>query len=165
MSGIVCNAGPLIALAGIGQVGLLGELFGEVLVPVEVQAEVEAGGSGGVGASLFQEQTWLRVTHLEQTVDPLLVSLLDQGEAATISLALQTKAALVLMDEVKGRRVARDVFGLAVVGTGRLLVEAKRARLIAEVRPLLTKMRSNGYWMADKIIAEVLRQAGENSEP
>lgn len=43
MSGIVCNAGPLIALAGLGQLGLLRDLFGEVLVADEVRAEVEAG--------------------------------------------------------------------------------------------------------------------------
>lgn len=54
-------------------------------------------------------------------MDPLLASLLDRGEAATIALALQESAALVLMDEVKGRRVARDVYGLAVIGTGRIM--------------------------------------------
>ena len=65
------------------------------------------------------------------------------------------------MDEVKGRRVARDVYGLAVIGTGRVLVEARRASLISEVRPLIEQMRAGGYWLADTIMAEILRQAGE----
>lgn len=41
MSSVVCNAGPLIVLTGIGQVGLLRELFGEVLVSCKVRDEVE----------------------------------------------------------------------------------------------------------------------------
>ena len=161
MSTIVCNAGPLIALAGIGQLGVLRDLFGEVLVPAEVQSEVEAGGTSGTGAGVFQAAPWLRVVSLVRKADLLLSSLLDGGEAATIALALESSASLVLMDEVKGRRIARDVYGLAVFGTGRLLVEAKRASLISEVRPLMERMRNNGYWMADKIVAEILRQAGE----
>ena len=158
---IVCNAGPLIALAGIGQLGLLRELFGEVLVADDVKSEVEDGGKSGAGTGLFQTAPWLRITSLSRKMDPLLTSLLDIGEAATISLALQESAALVLMDEVKGRRVARDVYGLAVIGTGRVLVEARRASLISKVRPLIEQMRAGGYWLADTIMAEILRQAGE----
>jgi len=156
---IACNAGPLIALAGIGQLGLLRDLIGEVLVADDVKSEVEAGGKSGAG--LFQSAPWLRVTNLSRKIDPLLTSLLDIGEAATISLALQEPAALVLMDEVKGRRVARNVYGLAVIGTGRVRVEARRAALISEVRPLIEQMRAGGYWLADTIVAEILRQAGE----
>jgi predicted nucleic acid-binding protein len=161
MSVIVCNAGPLIALAGIGQLGLLRDLFGEVLVADEVRSEVEAGGKSGTDGGLLQATPWLRVASVSRAADPLLASLLDRGEAATITLALEKSAALVLMDEVKGRRVARDIYGLAVVGTGRLLVEARKASLISEVRPWIEQMRKNGYWVSDKIAAEILRQAGE----
>ena len=91
----------------------------------------------------------------------MLETLLDQGEAETIALALQFSAALVLMDERKGRKIARDIYGLAVIGTGRLLTEAKLAGLIPAVTPLIGQMRAHGYWLSDKIVAEILRQAGE----
>lgn len=86
--------------------------------------------------------------------------MLDLGEAATISLAVHVSASLVLMDERKGRKIAREVYGIAVIGTGRLLVEAKRATLISSVRPAIEQMRANGYWLADNIVAEILQQAG-----
>lgn len=161
MKSVVCNAGPLIALSGIGQAGLLHGLFDEVFVSVKVRDEVEAGGTTGSGASLFANTPWIRVIPLTNSPDPLLETLLDQGEAETIALALQSSAALVLMDERKGRNIARDIYGLAVIGTGRLLTEAKKAGLIPAVRPLIDQMRDHGYWLSDKIVAEILRQAGE----
>lgn len=161
MNSVVCNAGPLIALTGIGQAGLLRELFGEVLVSRKVREEVEAGGPSGAGASLFADAPWIRVLSLTDPPDPLLETLLDRGEAETIALAFQTSATLVLMDERKGRKIARDIYGLAVIGTGRLLTEAKKAGLITAVRPLIDQMRAHGYWLSDKIVAEALRQAEE----
>ena len=65
------------------------------------------------------------------------------------------------MDESRGRRVARDIYGMKVVGTGRILIEAKRAGLLAAVRPSLEAIRENGYWFSDKIVAEILKQASE----
>lgn len=93
--------------------------------------------------------------------DPLLTSLLDLGESRAIELALRHKSSVLLMDEARGRRVARDVYGLQVVGSGRILVEAKQAGLIDSVGPLIHAVRGNGYWLADRIVTEIMRQAGE----
>ncbi len=148
-------------LAGAGQADILRGLFSAVHVTPEVKTEVEAGGVTGRGAALFQSALWLRVTPLHEPPDPALTALLDIGEASTIALARQESASLILLDEVKGRHVARQIYGLPVIGTARLLVEAKRAGLIPNVQPVLHQMRTNGYWIADRIVAEILRQAGE----
>lgn len=162
MSVIVCNAGPLIALASVGKVALLNELFGEVYVAEEVRREVEAGGESGVGIDLFQKHDWLRVSAPKNPVNLSLASLLDPGEAATITLAHELHASLVLVDEAKGRKIAGDVYHLPVIGTGRVLVEAKKRGLIADVKPALDAMRSKGYWINDHIFDQILRLAGES---
>lgn len=158
---IVCNAGPLIALAGIGQVELLQRLFGTVVVAEPVRREVEAGGASKQGGNLFHAHDWLRTTTVAEPPDQLLSALLDLGEASTIALALQLKATHVLMDESKGRKIARSVYHLHVVGTGRILVEAKKAGFIASVKPLLHQMRMNGYWLSQSIADQIVHQAGE----
>lgn len=161
MSTVICNSGPLIALGGVDQLGLLRSLFGTVSIPAEVAAECQAGGVSKVGLKAFREATWLQVIDLGTSPDPLLTSLLDIGESRAIELALRHPASVLLMDEARGRRVARDVYGLQVVGTGRILVEAKQAGLIDSVRPLIEAVRGNGYWLADRIVTEILRRAGE----
>ncbi|MEZ5387188.1 MAG: DUF3368 domain-containing protein [Prosthecobacter sp.] len=161
MSTIVCNSGPLIALGGVDQLGLLRSLFGIVCIAAEVAAECQAGGVSKTGLEAFRAASWLQVVDLGTPPDPLLTSLLDLGEARTIELALRQPDAVLLMDEARGRRVARDIYGLQVVGTGRILVEARRTGLITSVKPLIETIRNNGYWLSDRIVAEVLRQAGE----
>lgn len=161
MSTVVCNSGPLIALGGIDHLHLLRGLFGRVSVPREVQAECLASGSSQTGRDAIQTASWLEIIDLASPPDPLLTSLLDVGESRAIELAQRLKADVLLMDETRGRRVARDIYSLTVVGTGRLLVEAKRAGLVPAVAPLIEAIRANGYWLSDRIVAEICRQACE----
>ncbi len=51
-------------------------------------------------------------------VDPLLAVELDTGEASVIQTARNLGINLVFMDEQKGRRLARRVYGLQTIGTG-----------------------------------------------
>ena len=42
-----------------------------------------------------------------------------------------------------------------------MLIEAKKAGLLPSVCPMIEAIRANGYWMSDRIVGEILRQAGE----
>lgn len=66
-----------------------------------------------------------------------------------------------MIDERKARRIARDVYGLRVIGTARVLVEAKRRGLVSGVCPLMLKMRETGYWIHDSILQPALIEVGE----
>ncbi|MGD0091374.1 MAG: DUF3368 domain-containing protein [Planctomycetota bacterium] len=86
---------------------------------------------------------------------------MDAGEAAVIELALERHAAFILMDERKGRKIAREVYGLQVMGTARLLVEAKHRGVQINLAETLKGMRACGYWIHDDIVAFALKAAGE----
>lgn len=161
MSMVVSNSGPLIALGGIDRLDLLRDLFDLVLVPLEVKAECLAGGISQTGLTALRGAGWIQAVDLGTTADPLLTALLDLGESRAIELALRHPGAVLLMDEARGRRVARNVYGLHVVGTGRILVEAKQAGLVQAVAPLVKEIRTNGYWLSDRIVQGILGQAGE----
>ena len=94
-------------------------------------------------------------------VDSLLLSHLDLGEASVIQLARERTAGLVILDERKARKIARDVYGMRVVGTVGVLVEAKRKGLLDRIAPVLEEIRGNGYWIDEAIVQACLRQAGE----
>lgn len=161
MSQIICNSGPLIALGILGRLDLLRSLFDVVLVPEAVQKEIEPGGVKLAGLEDFRRADWIRIVPLKEKRDELLESLLDVGEAAVISLAREQKASLVLIDERKARKVARDIYGLQPIGTARILVEAKKKYLLPDTTSQFQKLRQEGYWIHASIVETALREAGE----
>ena len=157
---IVCNTGPLIALAGIDRLAVLEKLYSRVLVAEAVFRELTGSKRFASAATVF-DLPWLEKRGLPAAPDPLLRSELGEGEAQTIALALQTKADRVLIDERKGRRVASLIYALKVTGTGGILLAAKRAGLVQEIGPLMQQMRANGYFVSARLIAGICQAAGE----
>lgn len=98
---------------------------------------------------------------VESPIEPLLGTLLDRGEASVIQLAREKGADFVLIDERKARKIARKIYSLPVVGSARILVEAKHRGLISNVGEALAGMRNAGYWIHDDIIKAALEQAEE----
>jgi predicted nucleic acid-binding protein len=158
---VVCDAGPLIALASVDQVGLLPSLYQRIVVPEAVLVEVVQSGAGRAGASEIASAHWLEVVPSRGDLDPLLAAELGNGESAVIRVAVQLGAPLALLDERRARRIAAQVYGLAVKGTAGLLVTARRAGLIAKIRPLLEGMTRQGYYLSARLIEAACQEVDE----
>jgi predicted nucleic acid-binding protein len=158
---IVSNTGPIIALAAIGKIDIVNEIFDEVIVPEQVHHEILQGGKDFSGLAFYRKASWIKVEALKTPIEPLLETLVDKGEASVIHLVREKGADFVLIDERKARKIARKIYGLNVVGSARILVEAKRQGLIPNVREALNGMRDVGYWIHDDIVRAALRHAGE----
>ena len=87
---------------------------------------------------------------------------IDMGEASALvlvqQLATQGTAALLLIDEHRGRQAAQHS-KVAIIGTAGLLVLAKQAGAVDKVRPLA--LRDGGYFLSDRLVEAVLAQSGE----
>jgi predicted nucleic acid-binding protein len=158
---IISNTGPLIALASIDRLDILNNLFEKVVVPEAVHDELLEGGPAQAGISSYQQATWIKVETLTIPLDPLLDNVLDTGEASVIQLAREKHIDLVLIDERKGRKIAREIYQLRVIGTARILVEAKRHGFLDNVQNIINQMTGNGYRIHDNIVAHILKEAGE----
>ena len=158
---VISNTGPIVALSVIDRLEILKKLFRTVTIPESVHFELLEGGSSNLGLINYRKADWIRVEKVNRSIDPLLVTALDAGEAEVIELARQTGIDLVLIDERKARKIARTVYGLNVIGSSRILVEAKRHGLLIEVGTELQKMRDSGYYISDAIVTATLLQAGE----
>jgi predicted nucleic acid-binding protein len=158
---LICNTGPLVALSMIDRIDILRRLFKLVAVPEAVHKEILEGGPINAGLSNYRKAKWIKVMTLSNPTDPLLKTSLDAGEAAVIELAREMNADLVLIDERKARKIARTIYGLHVVGSARVLVEAKRRGLLDNVGGALQAMRDGGYRLGDSIVDVALKQAGE----
>lgn len=159
---VVSNTSPLTNLAAISQFNLLQALFNEVYIPTAVESELSAGGNIWPGSIEVKNATWVQVRSVsnQALVDALRLDL-DWGESAAIALALELKADLVLLDEQSGRYAAQH-FNLKVMGVVGLLIRAKQLGFIAEVRPLLDRLRQEaGFYLGEQIYQHALKLANE----
>jgi len=162
---VICDSSCLIHLAGIGRLGLLRELYGKLIVPTAVWREVVEEGKGRPGVVEVREarlEGWIEVRPATQEL--LLKSLkqeLDDGEAEVISLAVELKASLVLLDETEARRVA-SLYSLNKTGAIGVLIRARREGKLETLRPELDKLRIEaGFWIEEKLYRQALTAVGE----
>ena len=157
MPEIVSNTSPLIALASIGQFGLLRNLFGKIIIPPAVRAEVQS----EAGVAALAAADWIVI---QPAQDMLAVQLLreelDSGESEAIVLARELDAVLVLIDERAATRKARGI-GLQTVGTLGVLLMAKNKGLVPDLKPLLDSLRQADFRMSDDLYRLVLASVGE----
>lgn len=85
---------------------------------------------------------------------------LDPGEASSISLAAEHTGRLLIIDELKDRKVAREL-RIAITGSLGILVTAKNKGLIAAVKPLIDKIFQTNFRLSDALIKYVLAQVDE----
>ena len=159
---VVADTGPLIALAGSGQLGLLRAAYTRVVVPEAVHDELLEGGAFALGVAAYQRATWIEV--MAAAPEPSLLALLGRGEASVITLGVSLKADCVLIDEQKARKIASSVYNLTVMGTVRVLLDAKREKRLASVKDALEGMLTNGYRLHEAIVEYALKEAGETEE-
>ncbi|MFP4395508.1 MAG: DUF3368 domain-containing protein [Anaerolineales bacterium] len=148
---VVSDAGPLIALAKIGQFDLLRSLYNQLYIPRAVQDEVVASGQGRPGAEEVHTMAWIHTVEIyDTTAVQLLEERLDAGESESIVLAIQLEANLLLIDEARGRRVA-EARGLNKTGTIGTLIAAKKRGLVSKVMPLVDNLRASGFRMGENL--------------
>lgn len=162
---VVSDASPLINLARIGELGLLRQLYGEIVIPQAVWQEVVVEGAGQPGADAVGKASWIRAQ--EVTNEHLVRALrqdLDAGEAEAIALALELEAPLLIMDERLGRQTAGHL-GVRYLGLIGVLIAAKRGGLIGAVRPRLDVLRDKaGFRVSDALYQRILRDQGEGGK-
>jgi predicted nucleic acid-binding protein len=75
-------------------------------------------------------------------------------------LARERQYDLVIMDELMGRRYARQM-NMNITGTLGVLLKSKEREFISEITPLLKELVAKGTWLNPKLIAKAIEIAGE----
>ena len=163
MPEVVCNTSPLQYLHQIGQMGVLPAVAGQVIVPPAVLSELSEGRSRGVDLPSLEGLAWVTVRAPVSASGTPLIADLGPGETQVLMLALEMPGAVVVLDDARARRVA-ELRHIPLTGTLGLLLDAKRAGLLAAVKPCLDQLQLRGFRLAAQTRAAVLKLAGEHED-
>jgi predicted nucleic acid-binding protein len=123
-----------------------------LLIPPAVAQEV---------APTINLPTWCSVRPLAAAIpESIRRERLGPGETEAIALSIELRHRSLLLDELRGRRIAASL-GMPVIGTAGLLVRAKREGLVGTIRPHLEALLKTGFYVSRSVIELALHDAGE----
>ena len=132
MRKIISNTTPILSLLKLDKLYLLKKLYGRVIVPFAVYHEIEEGKE----KPYYQDLTLLKWIEIRKIKNPnsrdYLIDL-DDGEAEVLILAKEINADLVILDEIMGRRYAKQ-FEINLTGTIGILLKAKENGLVSSIK-------------------------------
>jgi predicted nucleic acid-binding protein len=151
---VVSDTTAITTLLKTGKEALLAQLFGSVLVPSAVYSELSR-----VHEDLPE---FIRLVGVRDTfASERLRQQLGRGESEAIVLAEELRADYLLIDERRGRRIARER-NLKIIGLLGIVLLARERGLVAAVRPLLLELQSRGgAYLAPELVEATCRSVGE----
>lgn len=159
---IISDTTTLSTLAQMNDLWILEQQFTEIAIPQPVFEELKQLSQFDFDISIFSKAKWLKVQSVsESPVLNLLLTLVDIGEAHAIALAVEKKADLLIIDEKKGRNIAKSM-NLNFTGLGGILIRAKAAGLISDVKTYLQKAEKEaGFYLSQSAKEMILKAASE----
>lgn len=147
---IIADTSCLILLERIQSLFILESLYGEIVITPEIATEY--------GLPLPE---WVSIqTTTSEDQKTVLRASLDLGEASAIALALELNDCLLILDDLKGKKMA-ELLGFATTGSLGIIVRAKANGVIPAVRPLLERIKSTNFRMTEQLEQVILKSAGE----
>jgi predicted nucleic acid-binding protein len=157
---VVINASPFILLCKSGLAELLPQLFSEIYMPERVSMEIIEGKDIATEKLYDFEETWI-IQCLVNVAEEVLVWNLGDGETDVLSFAFANiENYTALVDDRAARRCAATL-NIKTLGTGGILVLAKKRGLLDSVSEALKKLQNAGLYISDEIIELLKKQAGE----
>jgi predicted nucleic acid-binding protein len=157
---IICDTSPLQYLYQLDLLHILPALSKRVIVPPAVVQELALGRAQGVSLPDVTRLDWVSVRRPTSEPALPLVTDLGPGETQVLMLALESRDAIVVLDDALARQVA-EMLDIRLTGTLGLLLDAKRANLVPTVAPLLDRLQDLRFRLAPHTRAAVLKLAGE----
>jgi predicted nucleic acid-binding protein len=137
---------------------LLHRLYQAITITPQVYDEVVVLGAGLTGSTEVATCKWIEVKPVENV--ETLVSAQEEfslgiGETSAIILAQEVNASLVLIDEIKARKVARE-YGMAMLGCVGILQDAFGLHLLSDLTQAYRQLATSGAYIDRRILENSL---------
>ncbi len=147
---VISDASCLIILSKIGELDLLHLLYSQVYITPEIESEF--------GENL---PNWIIVeTVRDNEYQKSLETKLDIGEASAIALAIEKTDSLVILDDLKARKVATEP-NLVITGTLGVISKSKEQGYCDKIKPIIQKILQTNFRISQQVLNALLSRYGE----
>ena len=159
---VISDTTPIISLIKIDKLFLLQKLFGKVIIPQAVYDELVSNPKYTNEAVIVYNSPYISIVKIEdrQSVDKLRYSSgLDIGESEAITYSNLVNADLLLMDELKGRKVAKQL-GLSITGTIGILIQSFDESFLnkEEIIKSIKILKDSGRYISDSLYNRLIER-------
>ena len=147
---IISDTSCLIILTKINELDLLYKVYKEIVTTTEIQIE-------------FDEKlpSWIKVLKVkDKNLQNALELTIDKGESSAIALAIETPNSVIILDDLKARKVAAK-FKLTFTGTIGVIIKAKLEGHITSIKPILKKLKETDFRLSIDLENSALFAANE----
>jgi predicted nucleic acid-binding protein len=149
---VISDTSCLIIFNKIGQLEILQKVYDNVITTPEVAEE-------------FLEilPDWIIIKEVkDKKYQEFLETQIDYGEASAIALAKEIDNPLLLLDDLKARKLAGKL-NLRFTGTLGVITKAKQIGVIGTVRPIIDSLLLTDFRISENVINELLKLNNENT--
>lgn len=162
---VVSDTTPIISLMKAGQLELLQKLFGIVYIPETVYRELTDNEAFSEEVKMVRECEFLYVQKVDNGKSVTILQNftgLDAGESEAIILADEMNSDVLLMDEHKGRQVAKKL-GITITGTIGILTQAFDEGMLTkeEVERCIELLKESGIRVSEKLYQRLNMEMGK----
>jgi predicted nucleic acid-binding protein len=143
---VISDTSCLIVLNKIGELELINKVYQSITTTVEVKQE-------------FSDPLpdWIKIEKVKDlNYQKILETQIDKGEASAIALAIEKESPLLLLDDLKARKLALKL-NLPFTGTLGIINKAKEVGVIKSIKPIIEKLTETDFRISFNIIQELLR--------
>jgi predicted nucleic acid-binding protein len=143
---VISDTSTLILLQKINELDILLKIYGELYTTPEIAAEY--------GEKL---PDWIVIQPVkDKKYQRFLETQIDLGEASALALAAEFEEVLLLVDDLKARKLATKLM-FKTTGTLGIIHKAKQLSIIPKVKPLIDKLLSTNFRISEEIVDEILK--------
>ena len=151
---VIADTGPINYLILIGRADLFPQLFGQIVLPNAVLQELSSEDApASVRSWISNPPRWMHFIDSPPTPE---MNRIHKGEAAVIALATAMSADLLLMDDRRGVRLAKEK-GLRVTGTIGIL-DLAASRGLVEFSQALAHLEKTSFRRPEALLALLLEK-------
>lgn len=154
----IADSSALVALALCDGLSLLAQLFDAINVPRTVFDEVTV--KGKPAATILRAYLEGKTIPGDVTQTLIMPARIGQGEMEAMLLYKALHADYLLLDDLRARKIAR-LNHIRITGSHGILLLAKHAGIISEVRPFIERLRCSEIYVSEGLIRKTLELANE----